>query len=278
MSDTHHAIPAPLIFVPASGQPQQLFVLFHDDAGAPQQLERLAQALKQAFPQSMLVLPYGPLFTPNEAYHWFQQSELDESNYVQRVDAALPAIVALVELMQRQYGLEGKHTALAGFGQGATIALEASNSRHDIAGRVIAFSGSFARLPAMAPPATTLHLLHGANDPVVPVDVMRETHAHLGNLSGDATLDIASQVGHELHDALIRQAIYRLQTCVPLRSWEAALSDLNQQDPDAIPTQASPQDPCSEASRSGNDASSNDDPEAGSSSTSFKLPPNTTLH
>src|SRR5690606_8699682 len=142
----------------------------------------------------------------------------------------------LIELLQRQYGLEGKHTALAGFGQGATIALEISNSRHDLAGRVLAFSGSFARLPAMAPPFTTLHLLHGANDPVVPVDVMQETHAHLDELSGDATLDIASQVGHELHEALIRQAIYRLQTCVPLHSWQAALSDLNQQDPDAIPT------------------------------------------
>ncbi len=224
--------PMPLIYVPAQGAPRQLFVLLHDDASSPAQLSQLAQSVKQAFPQSMVVLPYAPLCSAETAYHWFPQTGLTQENYVERVQAALPGLIALIQRLQRQYLLEGEHTALAGFGQGATIALEAAHAQLDLAGRVLAFSGCYARLPDMAPPATTLHLLHGEEDSVVPVEFMRETHEHLAELQGDATLDVASRVGHELHDALVRQAIYRLQTCVPLRSWKAALGELRN-DPDA---------------------------------------------
>lgn len=40
---------------------------------------------------------------------------------------------------------------------------------------------------------------------------------------GDSTINIASHVGHKLHPALVARAIVRLQTCVPLHSWKAAL-------------------------------------------------------
>ncbi|HWL27959.1 MAG TPA: esterase, partial [Burkholderiaceae bacterium] len=68
----------------------------------------------------------------------------------------------------------------------------------------------------------------------------------LAELQGDATLDVASMVGHELHDALIQQAVVRLQTCVPLRNWEAALSSLQQcaTDPASdVPSPAKPSGP-----------------------------------
>lgn len=224
----------PLIYVPAQGAPKQLFVLLHDDASSPEQLNNLTQPLKQTFPQSLVVLPYAPLRSVNNAHHWFDQNGLTQDNYVARVQAALPALTALIQRLQKQYQLENEQTALVGFGQGATMALEAAQAQLTLAGRVLAFSGCYARLPDMAPPTTTLHLLHGENDSVVPVSFMREVHERLADLQGDATLDIASQVGHELHDALVKQAIYRLQTYLPLRSWKAALSELRN-DPDAPP-------------------------------------------
>ncbi|UUZ65715.1 hypothetical protein LP417_15695 [Polaromonas sp. P1-6] len=68
---------------------------------------------------------------------------------------------------------------------------------------------------------TLLHLLHGQNDKVVPVSEAREGFLRLMALSADATLDVAQSVGHELHPALMDQAVMRLQTCVPLRHWRA---------------------------------------------------------
>jgi phospholipase/carboxylesterase len=98
---------------------------------------------------------------------------------------------------------------------------------HDgIAGRVIAFSGRYAQMPKIAPQFTTLHLLHGAADPIMNVELIQAAQARLTELHGDSTIDIATQVGHALHPALIERAIVRLKTCVPLRSWEDALSSL----------------------------------------------------
>ena len=139
---------------------------------------------------------YGPLATAPLRHHWFNQDGLNEYNYVQRVEAALPRFIAYVQWVQKQLSLGGEATALAGFGQGATLALEATLAQPDLAGRVLAFSGCYASLPAVAPAATTLHFLHGANDPVVPKSVMQNVHAHLSDLGGDATLDIASSVGN----------------------------------------------------------------------------------
>ncbi len=221
---------APMVFAPRQATPKLLFVLLHDDSAAPEQMNGLVHALTEAFPASLVMLPYGPLSSSENSCHWFEQSGLLSSNYVQRVRLALPNLIAQIRHLQARYGITGEHTALAGFGQGATMALEASQAQPDLAGRVLAFSGSYAQLPAQALPATTLHFLHGENDAIVPVSAMQETHSHLGDLQADSTLDIASQVGHELHDALINQAIVRLQTCIPLRSWRAAFSELPAQD------------------------------------------------
>jgi phospholipase/carboxylesterase len=41
---------------------------------------------------------------------------------------------------------------------------------------------------------------------------------------GDATLDIADEVGHELHPALLERAVFRLTHHVPPRLWREAMS------------------------------------------------------
>ena len=68
-----------------------------------------------------------------------------------------------------------------------------------------------------------MHLFHGADDKVLPVDGARQALVWLGELQGDATLDIAHGVGHELHPALIDCALHRLKSHIPLRTWQAAM-------------------------------------------------------
>lgn len=234
MSNSSLPIPDPVVLVPANQRAQVLFVLLHDNAAGPDQLETLKKALLQAFPQAALALLYGPLASAVNCYHWYEQEGLNEYNYVKRVESAIPRLVAHIQWVQKQLALDADATALCGFGQGATLALEAALAHSDLAGRVLAFSGCHARLPGVAPQQTTLHLLHGANDRVVPQNAMKTVHAHLADLGGDATLDIASGVGHELHPALVEQAVHRLQTYVPARSWKQAIGTLKEKscDPD----------------------------------------------
>jgi phospholipase/carboxylesterase len=232
-------LPDPFIFIPKAQKPELLFVLLHGESADPRQLFPLAEAIKRAFPRAVVVLPYAfenvhagsPAGTDRQGiagYHWINPVELHENNYAKRVVQALPELIAQIRQIQATYGLSGQQTALAGFSQGASMALEASHAQPDLAGRVLAFSGLYAALPSTVPPTTMLHFFHGANDQQVSVDEVESTLVRLGELQGDATLDVASKIGHELHDALIKQAIVRLQTCVPLRNWEDALGSLQE--------------------------------------------------
>jgi phospholipase/carboxylesterase len=58
---------------------------------------------------------------------------------------------------------------------------------------------------------------------VIPVDGLQADPGAPGALQGDATIDIAHGVGHELHPALIERALFRLRNHIPLRTWRAAL-------------------------------------------------------
>ncbi|WP_251865280.1 esterase [Achromobacter sp. Marseille-Q4962] len=212
---------------------RQLFILLHGVGGSPADMEPLAHAVRAAFPSAAVLVPAGfqPYDGGGAGRQWFSVRGITEENRPERVAQAMPALVAYVREAQARFGLLQSDTALAGFSQGAIMALEMVQAHDGLAGRVIAFSGRYARLPRMAPQYTTLHLLHGAADPVMPVAGIQAAQARLDELHGDSTIDVATQVGHELHPALIQRAIVRLQTCVPLRSWEAALG-LNQTPPE----------------------------------------------
>ncbi|MVW70953.1 esterase [Bordetella sp. 15P40C-2] len=225
--------PEGLEFLPeADTDIKLLFVLLHGVGGTPQHLVPLAEALRAAFPAAAILVPAGfePYDSAPSGRQWFSARGIDEDNRAARVAQAMPALVEYVRAAQARFGLLQSDTALAGFSQGAIMALEAVQAHDGLAGRVLAFSGRYARLPKVAPHYTTIHLLHGADDAVMNVSYAQTAQAWLDSLHGDCTIDVASKVGHELHPALVQRAIERLQTCVPLRSWEAALG-LNQTPP-----------------------------------------------
>jgi len=223
------ALDLPIEWLPREGVAEQLILLLHgwgEDANA---MAPLAQALRALFPQAALLAPTAPLRwdragrAGNHLRQWHSIEGLSDANLAERTDAALHDLIPWVRAQQQRLGVSEAATALAGFSQGATMAL-AMVARHDgIAGRVLAFSSRFATLPAAAPASTTLHLLHGADDAIFPAQQAREAFEHLRALGGDATLDIATGVGHALHPALIECALHRLKSHIPLRTWQAAL-------------------------------------------------------
>lgn len=186
-----------------AASPRPLFVLLHDAGGTALDMLALGSRLGDAFADSAVLIPEG------------LTGQADE--LAQRVQA----LADFLRAQQQRFGVLQSDTALVGFGAGATLALALSDAHDGLAGRVLAFGGCYAVWPAKAPALTTLHLLHGHNDPVVPAARVRQDFAHLMELGADATLDVASRLGHELHPALMDQAVMRLQTCVPLRFWKS---------------------------------------------------------
>ena len=190
---------------PASHRP--LFVLQHDAGGAAVDMLELGHVSGDAFANAAVLIPQGLSGQAGIAD--------DQSALAARVEA----LADFLRLQQRRFGALQSDTALAGFGAGASLAL---SSAHDgLVGRVLTFGGGYAVWPAAAPALTTLHLLHGTGDPAVTPARIRSDFEHLKTPAADATLDIVASVGHELHPALMDQAVTRLQTCVPLRFWKA---------------------------------------------------------
>jgi phospholipase/carboxylesterase len=219
----------PIEWLPASGAPEQLIVLLHGAGQDGVAMAPLAQLLRASFPQAAVLAPDGPLpsdpataATAPPGRHWFAGTlgaDLAEAD----VAAALPPLWAWLRQQQTRLRVPPLATALAGFGQGAVLALETAVRDDGLAGRVLAFGGRFAVLPEQAPAHTTLHLFHGADDALVPARHARVALQRLARLQGDATLDIAESAGHELHPALLHCALHRLTSHIPLRTWQAAL-------------------------------------------------------
>lgn len=211
--------------LPESSPPKQLYILLHGEGATSADLLSLAKRLQNHYPDAAFLLPDG--FKPFEGSdyrrQWYRVHDLTEENLPARVVTAIAPLHAIVKNAQDRLKVLAPDTALMGFSQGATLALEYSAAHDGSVGRVLAFCGRYARLPEKAPELTTIHLLHGEDDHVVPASHTHEAYERLSSLRGDVTMDIASTIGHELHAALVARAISRLETCVPLRSWERAL-------------------------------------------------------
>ncbi len=210
---------------PAGARPEQLMILLHGAGGDAGTLAPLAEALHQAFPQALLLAlqAAAPFEGAGPGRQWFSLQDLTEANRPERVAAVLPAVRQAVQEAQQASGVGPAATALVGFSQGAILALELSALEDGLAGRVLAFAGRYARLPERAPQYTTIHLFHGADDAVIPAVQARAAMQRLGELQGDATIDIASRVGHALPPVLVECALQRLRSHIPHRTWAAAL-------------------------------------------------------
>lgn len=192
-----------------AASPRPLFVLLHDDGGTALDMLELGNLLGDAFANAAVVIPEGLAGQAIAAG--------DASALAQRVES----LAEFLRAQQQRFNVLPSDTALLGLGAGATLALALSEAYDGLVGRVLAFGGCYAVWPVRAPAFTTLHLLHGQNDPMVPVARIRHDFEHLMELGADATLDVATALGHELHLALMERAVMRLQTCVPLRFWKA---------------------------------------------------------
>lgn len=217
----------PLEWLPDSGRPEQLILLLHGWGSVGQAMAPLAQALRAQFPQAAILAPDAPLPYEREPAgrlrQWYGVDDLTPSIWAERVGGALPALHAWVQAQQQRLGVGPAATALGGFSQGAVLSLALAMAHDGLAGRVLAFGGCLTAPPAVAPRHTTFHLFHGADDTVIPADGSRQALEWIGELDGDATLDVASGVGHVLHPALIDCCLHRLTHHIPQRTWRAAL-------------------------------------------------------
>ncbi|MFZ4286660.1 esterase [Variovorax sp. HJSM1_2] len=204
-------MPSQSIVVQQPAKASQLVLLSHGVGSVPQSLVGLAQWFAQRAPGAFVVSLASP--EPSDisnGFQWFSVRGITEENRPARVAAAMPGFAASVQHWQQVAKVDAHKTLLAGFSQGAIMALESTKLDHPPAHRVVALAGRYAELPIHKPHAT-IHLLHGTADPVMPVAQAQSAFARLQHLQANATLDLVPGVGHEPHPAMLSYLAQRLE-------------------------------------------------------------------
>jgi phospholipase/carboxylesterase len=217
--------PDSLVIARPAAQAQQLVLLFHGFGADEHDMEPLGRSLAAEFPQACVVSLRAPEPCAGaRGYQWFDLRGVTEDNRAGRVAGAMPGFLEAVRHWQLETGATVAQTALVGFSQGGIMALESTRDREAPAGRVAGIGARFARLPTRASAGTTLHLLHGKRDAVMPYALTVQAAEHLVRLGADVTADVLPFVGHEAGPEVARCLLQRLRTYVPLRVWREAMA------------------------------------------------------
>jgi phospholipase/carboxylesterase len=219
-----------LAHLPEQGTPELLYLLFHGVGAHAEHMAPLARRLAAEYPQAAVLCLNAPdafdaVAGETDGRQWFSVRLLDDANRIERIEAAMPGFIATIRGLQARFQMPWERTALAGFSQGAVMALEAVQAEPMLAGRVLAFSGRHGTAPTHVPTDTTVHLFHGMADTVIPAAAAVDSAQTLVALGADVTADVLPGIAHELHPLLMDRAIEQLRTFVPKKVWREAMSE-----------------------------------------------------
>jgi phospholipase/carboxylesterase len=139
--------------------------------------------------------PDGPQpFDMGPGRQWFSVKGITEENRPARIAAALPAFREMIE----GFG-SPQETVLVGFSQGAIMALHAVADGLPVQA-VFALSGRLAGSVPARSDWSPITLLHGEDDPVIPVSMAHATDAWLQDAGARPELRLFAGLGHSVDD------------------------------------------------------------------------------
>lgn len=212
---THPLPHAITVHTPAT-PPRRLVLLFHGVGARPTDMVPLGQGLADVLGDALIVSIQSPHPSGMGAgWEWFAVNGITEDNRVQRVAQAMPGFVATVRHWQQQAQVDAAHTVLIGFSQGAIMVLEATQAQPGLAGQAFALAGRFAAPPQRSPAPTSVHLLHGDADRVMPVGHAEAAFAQLNTLGVHVTLQRFEGLGHGIDPRVLAAVRLHLRPAHP---------------------------------------------------------------
>ncbi|HTM76055.1 MAG TPA: phospholipase [Devosia sp.] len=192
------------MLAPLSGAaPKQLVVLLHGYGSNGDDLIGLAPAWQPLLPDALFLSPnaHEPVPGYPSGYQWFAPAMSGDRVAARQVGllAAAPVLVEFLTQLWSQTGLSAKDTILAGFSQGAMMALHTGLSLPDKLMGVVAFSGSFqpaANFGDPDLPKPPVCIVHGDMDQVVGPELGDAANAALVGAGYDVRYHISRGVGH----------------------------------------------------------------------------------
>jgi phospholipase/carboxylesterase len=169
------------------GRATSLVVLLHGYGANGDDLIGLADAWREALPDTAFLAPNAPETIPGMygALQWFALAMRTPAEYWRGVVAVRPLLERFLEAELTRYRLADQRLVLVGFSQGTMLALHVGLRRPRAPAAIVGYSGLLvgAEHLAEATARPPVLLLHGADDELIPVEAMhvaREELAHAG--------------------------------------------------------------------------------------------------
>jgi phospholipase/carboxylesterase len=199
---------------PRSGTAKQLVVFLHGYGADGNDLIDIGRAWAGPLPDAAFVSPHAPrpCGQAPSGREWFPLTMRDPGERWRGVTMAAPGLQTFLDAELARASLPPSALALVGFSQGTMIALHVGLRRAVMPAAIVGYSGLLA-LPDNADPATVaaeiksrppVLLVHGDQDPLIPIDALFHAAQGLAALEVPVEWHISAGVGHGIDQEGLR--------------------------------------------------------------------------
>lgn len=187
----------------SASAPRRLLVFLHDRRSSPERFAPVGVAWHMKFPGATGALMTGIEPRADGRFDWFD-ARGTATERAPRIDRAVDELRRRIAALQREHSIDASRTMLIGFGQGATMALEALRHGAPPARLVVGYASRLAR-PVRRDETidADIHLVHGTHDTLVPLVHARQAHRGLAAAGARCTLDIVSDGVHSIDQDML---------------------------------------------------------------------------
>ncbi len=188
---------------PAAGAaPRQLVLLLHGYGANGDDLIGLAPHLAQVLPEAVFVSPNAPYpcrQNPFGGFQWFDVWQGEGADRLTQVRSAAEIVNAFIDSELARLGLSDERLALLGFSQGTMLSLHVGLRRANEPAGILGYSGRLESPELLEEEITArppVMLIHGDQDPLLPVELMGQAAARLSECGVSVDTHVCPGVGH----------------------------------------------------------------------------------
>ena len=189
------------VFGPVQAPAKQFIMFLHGVGADGNDLIGLAPEFARILPNAAFASPNAPQacdFAPM-GRQWFSLMDRSPQALLRGVQSAAPIVNAFLDAELAKWNLDDSALALIGFSQGTMVALYTALRRPKPCAAVLAYSGALLGAETLAteivsrPPVL---LVHGDQDPVVPVEALGHAAAVLTDNQVPVDMNVRKGLGH----------------------------------------------------------------------------------
>ena len=197
-------------FAPEDGTAQRLIVVLHGVGSNAAAMAPVGAAFAEAFPDAAVAVlnGYDAFDLGGAGRQWFSVKGVTEANRAERIAEALPRVEAVIEAEGDRWGVGMDRTVVAGFSQGAIMALSLALSSAHPPRAVVSLAGRIAQpVPVAKGTRPPVFLGHGTDDAVMAFAEMETARAVLTAAGCTVETLAVPDLGHSVHPSEIERAV-----------------------------------------------------------------------